>query len=79
MATAAAKRDAIKEFNFTWEGKDKTGKAVKGEMRAQGEAVVNATLRRQGVLVSKIKKQRAGSGGSVSAKDITSLRASWRR
>jgi type IV pilus assembly protein PilC len=72
MATAAAlKRDAVKEFNFTWEGKDKTGKQVKGEMRAQGEAVVNATLRRQGVLVSKIKKQRVGSGGSVSAKDIT--------
>jgi type IV pilus assembly protein PilC len=71
MATAALKRDAVKEFNFTWEGKDKTGKAVKGEMRAQGEAVVNATLRRQGVLVSKIKKQRMGSGGSVSAKDIT--------
>jgi len=71
MATAALKRDAVKEFNFTWEGKDKTGKQVKGEMRAQGEAVVNATLRRQGVLVSKIKKQRMGSGGSVSAKDIT--------
>ena len=70
MATTK-KRDAIKEFNFTWEGKDKTGKQVKGEMRAQGEAVVNATLRRQGVLVSKIKKQRAGSGGSVSTKDIT--------
>jgi type IV pilus assembly protein PilC len=71
MATAALKRDAVKEFNFTWEGKDKTGKSVKGEMRAQGEAVVNATLRRQGVLVSKIKKQRMGSGGSVSTKDIT--------
>ncbi len=70
MATTK-KRDAIKEFNFTWEGKDKTGKQVKGEMRAQGEALVNATLRRQGVLVSKIKKQRAGSGGSVSTKDIT--------
>ena len=70
MATTK-KRDAIKEYNFTWEGKDKTGKQVKGEMRAQGEAVVNATLRRQGVLVSKIKKQRAGSGGSVSTKDIT--------
>ena len=70
MATTK-KRDAIKEFNFTWEGKDKTGKQVKGEMRAQGEAVVNATLRRQGVLVSKIKKLRAGSGGSVSTKDIT--------
>ena len=70
MATTK-KRDAIKEFNFTWEGKDKTGKQVKGEMRAQGEALVNATLRRQGVLVSKIKKPRAGSGGSVSTKDIT--------
>ncbi len=70
MATTK-KRDAIKEFNFTWEGKDKTGKQVKGEMRAQGEALVNATLRRQGVLVSKIQKQRAGSGGSVSTKDIT--------
>ena len=35
MATTK-KRDAIKEFNFTWEGKDKTGKQVKGEMRAQG-------------------------------------------
>ena len=70
MATTK-KRDAIKEYNFTWEGKDKTGKQVKGEMRAQGEAVVNATLRRQGVLVSKIKKLRAGSGGSVSTKDIT--------
>lgn len=70
MATTK-KRDAIKEYNFTWEGKDKTGKQVKGEMRAQGEALVNATLRRQGVLVSKIKKLRAGSGGSVSTKDIT--------
>ena len=50
MATTK-KRDAIKEFNFTWEGKDKSGKAVKGEMKAVGEAVVNATLRRQGILV----------------------------
>ena len=72
MATAKAlKRDVIKEFTFAWEGKDKAGKQVKGEMRAQGEAVVNATLRRQGVLASKIKKQRTGSGGSVSTKDIT--------
>ena len=71
MATAAAAKDRIKEFTFNWEGKDKQGKAVKGELRAQGEAVVNATLRRQGILVTKVKKQRAGTGGKVTEKDVT--------
>ena len=47
MATAAAAKP--KEFNYAWEGKDKSGKQVKGEMRAGGEAIVNATLRRQGM------------------------------
>src|SRR5487761_865481 len=69
MATAA--KDKIKDFTFNWEGKDKQGKVVKGELRAQGEAVVNATLRRQGILVTKVKKQRAGGGGSITDKDIT--------
>ncbi len=67
MATAATAKP--KEFNYVWEGKDKSGKQVKGEMRAGGEALVNATLRRQGVIVSKIKKRRTG-GGSVGEKDI---------
>ncbi|HEX6064408.1 MAG TPA: type II secretion system F family protein [Longimicrobiales bacterium] len=69
MATAAAARGP-KEITFTWEGKDKAGKIIRGEMRAGGEAVVNATLRRQGILVTKVKKQRAGRGGKVRAKDI---------
>lgn len=69
MATAAAK--GPKEFSFLWEGKDKTGKSVRGEVRATTEAVVNATLRRQGILVQKVKKQKAGGGGSVTEKDIT--------
>jgi len=71
MATAAAARNKVKEFNFAWEGRDKSGKTVKGEMRAGGEAVVNATLRRQGISVNKIKKQRAGGGGKVTDKDVT--------
>ena len=71
MATAAAGKDKVKDFTFSWEGKDKQGKTVKGELRAQGEAVVNATLRRQGILVTKVKKQRAGGGGSVTEKDVT--------
>jgi type IV pilus assembly protein PilC len=70
MATAAATKGP-KDATFTWEGKDKGGKIIRGEMRAGGEAVVNATLRRQGILVTKVKKQRRGSGGKVTDKDIT--------
>ena len=72
MATAAAAtREKIKEYHFSWEGKDKSGKLVKGDIRAGGEAVVNSVLRRQGITVLKIKRQRAGMGGRVTDKDIT--------
>jgi type IV pilus assembly protein PilC len=71
MATAAAAaKDGPKEFTFLWEGKDKAGKTVRGEMRAAGENMVQAALRRQGVIVSKVKKQKLGGGGSVSEKDV---------
>ena len=69
MATAAAAKGP-KELTFLWEGKDKAGKIVRGEMRAHGEALVNATLRRQGILVTKVKKQRMGRGGKVTEKDL---------
>ena len=73
MATAAAARKGavVQEFNFNWIGKDKAGKTIRGEMRATGEAQVNASLRRQGIRVDSVKKQRMGSGGSVSDKDVT--------
>src|SRR5882672_2541817 len=72
MATAAgAVRDRIKEYTYLWEGKDKSGRLIKGEMRAGGEAVVNSVLRRQGVTVLKIKRLKMGMGGKVSEKDIT--------
>jgi type IV pilus assembly protein PilC len=70
MATATAAAKGPKEFTFAWEGKDKTGKPVRGELRAPGEAMVNATLRRQGIVVSKVKKQASGKGGKVGRKDI---------
>jgi type IV pilus assembly protein PilC len=72
MATAAAIKDkGPKDINFQWEGKDKSGKVVRGDIRASGENVAKSTLRRQGVLVTKIKKQKVGGGGSVSEKDVT--------
>jgi type IV pilus assembly protein PilC len=73
MATAAAaatKRD-VKEWMFSWEGRDRGGKVVRGDMRASGEAVVQSTLRRQGITPLKIKRQRAGLGGKITEKDIT--------
>ncbi|HUR47136.1 MAG TPA: type II secretion system F family protein [Candidatus Saccharimonadales bacterium] len=71
MATAAATRDRVKEYTFLWEGKDKGGKLVKGDMRAGGEAVVMSQLRRQGISVLKVKRQKGGFGGKVTQKDIT--------
>ncbi len=70
MATATAAAKGPKEFTFTWEGRDKAGKTVRGELRAPGEAMVNATLRRQGIVVSKVKKQSNKGGGKIGRKDI---------
>lgn len=67
---ATVKPEKVKEVQYNWEGKDKTGKVVKGEMRGAGEASVSAHLRRQGIQVGKIKKSNK-SGGSVSEKDVT--------
>jgi len=73
MATAAvaAKRAAIKDFNFTWVGQDRGGKTVRGEIRATGEAQANALLRRQGIKVQEIKRQKRSRGGKVTEKDVT--------
>lgn len=68
-AKTASKRD-VKEFVYEWEGKDRNSKVVRGEIRAGGEQQVQATLRRQGILVSKIKKRRMRSGKKIKPKDI---------
>ena len=51
---------------FLWEGTDRKGNKVKGKSLANDEAAVRADLRRQGVVPTRIRKQRAKafSGGS---------------
>ncbi|HCZ16441.1 MAG TPA: type II secretion system F family protein [Accumulibacter sp.] len=75
MATAAktTRRAApeVKEYTFLWEGKNKAGKIVRGEQRANSDTVVRATLRRQGIVVSKVSKQRFKGGRQITEKDIT--------
>ena len=65
MATATAAAKGPKEFTFSWEGKDKGGKVIRGELKAASETAVNATLRRQGIVVQKVKKQKKRGGGKV--------------
>src|SRR5512147_1512836 len=69
MATAAR---AVKDATFLWEGMDKRGKKVKGQMHAGGEAVVNSQLRRQGITVTKVKKQSTLFSGAkrITDKDV---------
>ncbi len=71
---AVAKKEAgkdVKLYNYAWSGKDKTGKIVKGEVRAGGEHVVMATLRRQGIQVSSVKKVSQRGGKKITDQDIT--------
>jgi type IV pilus assembly protein PilC len=69
MATATAAKGS-KEVIFEWKGKDKNGKPVRGEIRAAGEAVVSASLRRQGILVASIRKRRSSGGRAIKQRDI---------
>ncbi len=71
MATSAVARpQAVREAMFQWEGRDKGGRTIKGEMRAGGEAVVAASLRRRGILATKIKKQSIPRGKRITGKDL---------
>ncbi|HYD63467.1 MAG TPA: type II secretion system F family protein [Noviherbaspirillum sp.] len=71
MATGAGKTASTKELIFTWEGKDRAGKIVKGELRAGSETIVNVTLRKQGILVTKVKKKSFSTAKKITDKDIT--------
>jgi len=73
MAAVAKKdvKDAPKQYNYAWVGKDKAGKIIKGEVRAQGESSVAANLRRQGIQVQKIKKVSQRGGKKITEKDIS--------
>lgn len=70
MATSMSASKGVKDFVYEWEGKDRNGKIVRGEIRAGGEAMVSAQLRRQGILVSKVKKRRISGGKAIKQKDI---------
>jgi type IV pilus assembly protein PilC len=72
MATAVAnKSKAVKLNNYQWEGRDKSGKLIRGDMRAASDSIVTSTLRRQGINVAKVKKARTAGGKRITDKDVT--------
>jgi type IV pilus assembly protein PilC len=48
---------AAKQFPFTWEAKDIRGTRIRGKTMATNEAAVRASLRRQGLVPTRIRKK----------------------
>ena len=69
-ATSAQRRD-VKEYTFLWEGVDRNNRQVRGESKAASETVVTTNLRRQGIRITKIRRQTFRGGRKVNEKDIT--------
>ncbi|RRV42895.1 type II secretion system F family protein [Pseudomonas sp. o96-267] len=65
---------ALKTSVFTWEGKNKSGAVVKGELNGQNPSLVKAHLRKQGINPTKVRKKSGfslgGSGKKIKPMDI---------
>ena len=61
------------EALFLWEGTDKRGKRVKGELRGPDRNLVKGELRRQGILATRVRKKPKpliSLGNGITPKDI---------
>jgi len=68
----ATRRDrSVKEYTFVWEGTDRNNRQVRGESKAASETVVRTNLRRQGIKITKLKRQTFRGGKRITEKDIT--------
>ena len=63
---------AGKQFPFLWEGKDRKGNRIKGRGLAKDEAELRTDLRRQGIAVAKVRKERHlfKRDGKIKGEDI---------
>ena len=63
----------LKQSTFVWEGKDSKGQKIKGETTGANAALVKASLRRQGITPSKVRKKSKpllGGKGKVKPADV---------
>ena len=66
-----------KTLTFQWEGINKRGQKIEGEMLGENSAIVKAQLRKQGIIPKKIRRKAeglfgigGGGGGSKKIKNI---------
>ncbi len=67
------RKSAVAEAVFEWQGRDRNGRAVNGETRAEAEILVRAMLRRQGITPTKVKKRRMGWAQPIKSKEIATF------
>lgn len=58
------------EILWEWEGKDRSGKKMSGDLRAPSETVAKAILRRQGIVEARLKRHKAKRQKRITEKDI---------
>ncbi|MGG5872430.1 type II secretion system F family protein [Pseudomonas peli] len=64
---------ALKTSTFAWEGTNKQGAKIKGEVSGQNPALVKAQLRKQGINPTKVRKKSASlfsAGKKITPMDI---------
>lgn len=64
---------ALKTSTFVWEGTDRRGGKVKGELSGQNQALVKAQLRKQGINPTKVRPKSSfslGKGKKIKPLDI---------
>ncbi|MGH8809466.1 MAG: type II secretion system F family protein, partial [Noviherbaspirillum sp.] len=75
IKTAKAKIEAVKEFNFKWEGTDRKGQRVKGTSMGPSDAMIKMQLRKQGINPTSVRKQSsllaASKKKSITAGEIS--------
>jgi type IV pilus assembly protein PilC len=61
-----------KKLSFSWEGTNREGKKVKGQMTAANLNFVKASLRKQGIVPKKVKKSSSSTlkGKKITTEDI---------
>jgi len=67
----AQKQKKIEKKPYLWQGKNKEGRILKGEIHATSIDLVKAELRKQGIVPKTVKKKSAGLLGRSKGKAIT--------
>ncbi len=66
----------VKTVSFQWEGTNKRGQKIEGEMLGENSAIVKAHLRKQGITPKKLKRKQEGlfgMGGGGGSKKINTI------